>query len=234
MTASRLSSRKIGPLDCMEKPAAEGAPTIVCLHGYGADNQDLAPLADMGLAPEGTGWVFPNAPQQVPIGPGMMGRAWFPIDVQELEQAAMTGRHTDFASKVPGGFVEAGDQIEQLLQELGRPLSEIYLGGFSQGAMIACETALRQTTPPKGLILLSATLIAESRWRENIARLEGVPVFQSHGRQDPLLSFDEAERLRGILDQAGAKTDFHAFEGAHEIPPTVMQALAGFLKSNDS
>jgi phospholipase/carboxylesterase len=54
----------------------------------------------------------------------------------------------------------------------------------------------------------------------------GLPVVQSHGRTDPVLSFDLAEKLRDELTAAGLKVDFHAFNGGHAIPNGVIAALS--------
>jgi phospholipase/carboxylesterase len=59
-------------------------------------------------------------------------------------------------------------------------------------------------------------------------------VFQSHGRLDPLLPFESAVALRGLLEEGGAQVDFVAFDGAHEIPPLVVDRLASFLRARFS
>jgi phospholipase/carboxylesterase len=75
---------------------------------------------------------------------------------------------------------------------------------------------------------MSGTLIAESEWRPLYAKLDNVPVLQSHGRVDSLLPFMIAEILRDDLTSAGAKVNFIPFNGGHEIPPPVLQH-AGML-----
>ena len=41
---------------------------------------------------------------------------------------------------------------------------------------------------------------------------------QSHGRVDPVLSYDLAEKMRDELTTAGLNVDFHAFNGGHAFP----------------
>jgi phospholipase/carboxylesterase len=55
-------------------------------------------------------------------------------------------------------------------------------------------------------------------------------VFQSHGRLDPLLNFEIAERLRDLLTEGGLSVTFVPFRGAHEIPPTVLSGVEEFLE----
>ena len=52
-----------------------------------------------------------------------------------------------------------------------------------------------------------------------------MPVLQSHGRADPLLSFELAEQLRQELTQAGVAVEFVAFNGGHAIPNGAVDAL---------
>ena len=49
-----------------------------------------------------------------------------------------------------------------------------------------------------------------------------VPVFQSHGTDDPILSPDVAKRLRDMLLNEGVSVDWHEFRGGHEIPMDVL------------
>jgi len=224
-----MKKRTLAGLDALVKEGVAGGPVIVLLHGYGANNADLAPLADMLPVPAGTTWVFPNAPLTVPLGPHMQGRAWFPLDVAALEEAMQRGTHRSYAAAMPAGMEAAAQQVSRLVAELGREPSETILGGFSQGAMIACDVALTQAAAPHGLLLLSSALVAEARLREAMARYAGLRVFLSHGRMDPLLSYDDAETLRDMFVRSGATVDFVPFAGGHEIPPVVMQGLARFL-----
>jgi len=224
-----MKKMTIAGLEVLVKEGAAGGPVIVLLHGYGADNADLASLADLLPVPAGTTWVFPNAPLTVPLGPHAQGRAWFPLDVAALEEAMQHGTHRSYAAGMPEGMAAAAAQVSRLVEGLGRDPSETILGGFSQGAMIACEVALTQAAAPHGLLLLSSALVAQARWSEAMARYAGLRVFLSHGRVDPLLSYADAETLRDLFVQSGATVDFVPFAGGHEIPPVVMQGLARFL-----
>ena len=145
--------------------------------------------------------------------------------------SASASRHTE----APAGLAEARAQVLALLAEVQTrfavPADRIVLGGFSQGAMLAVDVALHRATPPAGLILMSGTLIAASEWQPRLASLAGVPIMQSHGRQDAILPFGVAEVLRDKLIAAGAVVDWRPFSGGHEIPGQVIDAATALLRA---
>jgi phospholipase/carboxylesterase len=212
---------KIGKLDCVRRPGEDPSRCVVLLHGFGADASDLLPLADF-LDPEGEwDFVFPEAPLEVPIGPMMSGRGWFPLSVRELQG------DFDFTALRPPHIDASADLVFDMMFHLNA--KTCILGGFSQGAMIATEVALNNPEDVAGLILLSGTLLDESGWTKKAGVLQGKPVLQSHGMQDPVLPFAFAQRLMNLLKTAGADLTFVPFTGGHEIPMSVLQKTKEFL-----
>ena len=226
----------LGGLRCRVTGGTDGAgagngPVVVLLHGFGAPGGDLVPLGQALPVPEGTRFIFPEAPLELPWG--YDSRAWWLIDMEKLERAMRTGAARDLAGDVPPGLLSAREHVASLLLEiegaLAAPAERVIIGGFSQGAMLACDVALRSARPPAGLVLMSSTILAEDEWLPLLPARAGLPVFMSHGTSDPLLPFAAAERLRGLLQDAGARVTWVPFRGAHEIPAAVLAALGRFL-----
>lgn len=220
------------PLDARVLGGGDGL-VVVLLHGFGAPATDLVPLAREIPAPGGTRWVLPAAPIELP--PEYMGgRAWWPIDVARLERAISTGEIRDMSGEVPEGMREAHDALVALLDSLTRDHGvaeeRIVLGGFSQGAMLSCDVALRTERRLAGLALMSGTYVARAEWQPLMVRRSGLPVMQSHGRNDLLLPFSLAEALRDDLLAAGLPVDFIPFEGGHEIPMSVVRGFSALLE----
>jgi phospholipase/carboxylesterase len=214
----------------VERLGSGDGPCVILLHGFGAPGDDLVPLAEVLDSP-GTTWVFPAAPLQPPQLAG--GRAWWMLDLERLERSIASGQPRDLSDETPVGMSEARAQVSALVQSLideGIAPERVVLGGFSQGAMLACDVALHLPRPPAALVLLSGAPIALDSWTPRLSQLDGVPVFQSHGRADALLSFSAAETLADRLRGAGADLQWLAFAGGHEIPPPVMTGLAAFLQ----
>jgi phospholipase/carboxylesterase len=170
-------------------------------------------------------FAFPEAPLELP-GVYGEGRAWWHLDLMRLEAQLRSGKRD--LTDVPEGLAEARAKVSAFVEHVG---GRVALGGFSQGAMVSLDVALHRDVKPSGIVLMSGTLIAEPEWAPRMASLAGVPVFMSHGRRDPLLPFAIAEELRVRLRAAGAAVEWHPFDGAHEIPIEVIEALGAFLRT---
>ena len=105
------------------------------------------------------------------------------------------------------------------------------LGGYSQGAMVASEVAFQTDLEIAGLVLLSGTLVDEGSWERQFHTRRGTPMFLSHGRSDPVLPFEVADRFRSKLEAAGVRVTWVPFEGGHEIPASVVSELNKFIAS---
>jgi phospholipase/carboxylesterase len=206
-------------------------PAVILLHGFGAPGDDLVPLADMMTVPTGTRFLFPEGPLSLDSSYGD-GRAWWMIDMERLQADRAAGRIRDLSAEVPPGLPKAREAVEQYLGQLPRAMSIDYkrtlIGGFSQGAMLTCDAVMRQEYPFAGLIQLSGSLLARQDWRL-AAKRSGLPAFQSHGMQDPILPYVMAERLRDELRKCGLPVEWHHFHGGHEIPDPVLRHLSSFV-----
>jgi phospholipase/carboxylesterase len=213
---------------------ADRGALVVFLHGFGAAGDDLVPLAKVLRVPDSTWFAFPEAPLALPPPYGFgEARAWWLLDFDKLDRVVASGRPRDLSDEVPEALPEARARVVALLGELERelevPAERTVLGGFSQGAMLACDVALHSDRPLAGLVLMSGNLLAAERWVPRMPARAGMPVFQSHGTEDPLLPLSGAERLRDELTQAGLTVDWLQFVGGHGIPPQVVEAVGGFL-----
>ena len=218
---------RFGNLDAIEVPHSDPtALTVVCMHGYGADMRDLAPLAQEIETQRPVTWFFPEAPEILDRG----GRAWFEIDVAAFEQAQKTGVARDYSMSAPPGLERAREELQRFIQALGAPWANIVLMGFSQGSMMAVDLALRAETSPAGVVILSGSLVDRATTAKFAANKPGLPFFQSHGSVDPILRFPQARALEQVLVEARWKGQLRRFEGGHSIPSEVLEELASWLE----
>lgn len=233
-TFGGLTTRVLGGTD--GEGGGDG-PVVVLLHGFGAGGDDLVPFGRELRLPQTVHFVFPAAPISFSMGDGYgESRAWWMIDMERLQRSLMLGQHREMAREVPEGLASAREKLAACLDEVERalrvPPGQMVLGGFSQGAMLSCDLALRASDRLlAGLVLLSGTLLAEQEWAPLAKRRAGLKVFMSHGQQDPLLPFAASERLRDLLAGAGASVEFVPFRGQHEIPMPVVARMRAFLGS---
>lgn len=227
-----LIEKTYGDLKCLEANGHDKSATIVVLHGYGATEQDFAPLASMMSLSSPVRWIFVRAPLSIPTGPSTQGYAWFPIDVEALNQALESGTHRQFSAETVEGFESARDQILQLIKTAKIDPEKLVLCGFSQGAMLATEVALSLEKGPKALSILSGSYIQGLKWKERAAQKPALNILQSHGRADPLLSYTQAEALYRDFLESGTNIQFHGFDAGHEVPSPILNVWAQFLEKN--
>ena len=206
----------------------EAEQVVLLLHGFTMTPRDLSPFAHAMRHP--AWFLFPEGPLAAERG----GRAWWHIDAARRDEALKLGPR-DFAEQHPPDLASARQRLADLVTALAPRIGarQLFLGGFSQGAMLSCDTVLRTTFPLAGLVLLSGSRIAWSEQELQFARaqerLRGLTTLVSHGRTDADLSFAAGSALRDALASAGADVTWLPFEQGHEIPLVVWRSLRKML-----
>ncbi|MFK8113253.1 MAG: alpha/beta hydrolase [Rubripirellula sp.] len=219
---------RIASLDCIivDGGPAPTVPVVIC-HGYGASYEDLAPLSGewinlLGDKASHFRFVFPDAPNSLAELGMPQGRAWWPINMARLAEAMQTSQFEELHDAIPPGIDEARQQLCETIKSvkdgLGGSDVPLALGGFSQGAMLTMDVALRGDIPaPQLLLQFSGTIVCRAQWSQSFPRLANAEVFQSHGTEDPILPFSSAATLSKMLEESGTNIHFHSFVGPHTI-----------------
>lgn len=236
----KLASTKLGPLVARVVAAddvADDALTVWLCHGYGAPGNDLCGIAGELVAarPELAArvrFVFPEAPLALDFLP-FSGRAWWHIDVGRFERALATGELERLFDETPEGMPAARKALRAALDAwcaaTNTPVSRVVLGGFSQGAMITTDLALRLEEAPAALAVFSGTLLCRPEWARLAPSRAGLAVVQSHGTADPLLPYPAALELRALFERAGLAVRFISFAGGHGIDAGVIDAFGALV-----
>ena len=192
------------------KPGPGKPPLLVLLHGFGASEKDLLPMAAR-LDPH-FAVASPRAPYQ--IREGMY--SWLNGNSEaELEKARRT-------------VIEC---IDQEAAATGSDRSRVYLVGFSQGAMLTLAIALTEPQQIAGAAVLSGRLAASVRERHTSAdQLRGFPILVTHGTEDPQIPIRSARDIRQALKPLGVKLDYHEFDSGHYISDFNVSVLDGWLR----
>jgi phospholipase/carboxylesterase len=210
------------------------AAVIIC-HGFGAPGTDLVPVADemLAMSPdlENAIFLFPQAPLE--LDPFFDARAWWMIDIERIQQLMSIGEFRELRNSNPPRLDACRKLIDEIvavvMDQHGLSFAQIVLGGFSQGAMLATEVALKSSGQLGGLIVWSGSLINETVWRKAASERASMRVVQSHGRLDPILPFAGAELLRDMLREFGHDVEFIAFDGPHTISATALGAACRLI-----
>jgi phospholipase/carboxylesterase len=201
--------------------------TVMLLHGYGANAEDLASLAAVMEVGDVT-WVFPEAPIKLDFFPGLASFTWFPLDENRLRE--LKNRPIEQTDNFkPEGLQEAALRVQSVVEALTLDPAQTAIGGFSQGAMVANHVALNSKQSYAGLLSMSGTLICRQNWVEGAAAHKSTKFFISHGHFDERLPVEKSRNFGGILKAAGLQGEEHYFGGGHEIPYEVVAALKSFL-----
>lgn len=214
--------QEISGLEVLSVKHSGAKNAVILFHGYGANMHDLFPLIEMWNKPE-TDFYFPNGILKLEMG-AWGGRAWFPIDMQKLQMFMMRGEHRNMDDDVPEGYEETISKLEAFVKEISKNYEKVIIGGFSQGAMCSSHLLMR-LEKLSGVILLSGNLVNQKA----LTKKGSIPFYQSHGKSDPVLGFAGAERLNKRLNDLGYHGTLDTFEGAHEIPMSVVNNVSGFL-----
>ena len=193
----------------------EGAPLLLLLHGYGANEEDL-----LGLAPyldERLICVSARAPYALDFG----GFAWFNIEIG--------------AEGVRFAFAEAEEPLAQVLflvdalRQTHRP-TRVFIAGFSQGASMALAAALKRPRDFAGAIALSG-LCCPEMLPEDAAAVQGLSVFMSHGRFDPVIPIAQARASRDLLLPLGLDLLYKEYDMPHAIAQPCLEDLDAWLRA---
>ena len=127
----------------------------------------------------------------------------------------------DFAGDISPGVSRSTRLLTKLLDaqlEQGYQARNIILGGFSQGCLMALETALRYPKLLGGIVGISGYVSdPEKLLREMSPTAKQQRILVTHGTSDPIIPISKVEPQIRQLQKAGLPIIWKAFEKAHGI-----------------
>jgi phospholipase/carboxylesterase len=215
------------------EPRGDGPhPTILALHGRGANALDL-----LGLASYLCGGQFlvlcPQAPVQIPLGPsGPVGYAWYPSTGSAPDMTAVQAAHEALQS-----FLDAA-----LARYPCDPRKLVVLG-FSQGGVMAYSLGLHQPERFAALAALSTWLppaVLDSAPHpaaaQQLAPLCGrravrpFPILVQHGSRDEMIEVGRARQSVEALRPLHLAVTYREYEMGHEINAQSLTDLSAWLQ----
>lgn len=208
-------ARHPGALPRRIRPAASGedAPTLVLLHGRGADEHDLFGLFDVLDPARRLRGVTVGAPLSLPPG----GRHWYVVPRVGYPD--------------PATFRDSLAALASVLDdEVAIDWSRTVVGGFSQGAVMSYALGLGLGRPrPAGLLAMSGFIPTVEGWQPDPGAGRGLAVMIAHGDADPVIPVDFARSARRHLERSGATVTYRESSGHHHIDPRVIPEVQRWL-----
>jgi phospholipase/carboxylesterase len=201
-----------------ERRPADGEPVgaLVLLHGRGADERDLLPLADALDPQRRLEALTPRGPLALPPG----GAHWYIVP------------RVGFPD--PGTFRESfrllSGWLDAVPEATGIPWERTVLGGFSQGAVMTYALGLGSGRPaPAALVALSGFIPTVEGFDLELESRSGFPVAIGHGTHDPVIGVEFGRAARERLETAGLDVTYRESPLPHAIDPGFVRELQAWL-----
>jgi len=206
-------------------------PLVIGLHGGGSSAEGFMDLWD-GVEGTEFAYLVLQGPYPVPGSsePSFDWAMWPSADPTLMRRAG---------DLLPDYVVAAIAEVRRQVN-----ISDVYLLGFSQGAIYSYLIGVEIPEQLKGLVVLSGPGLASPihtpftdepalpNWIEtgDIEAASGLRVFLAHGRSDTAAEFALASESRDVLVRNGYDVTFRAFDGGHEAPPQeVLTEIAAWI-----
>jgi phospholipase/carboxylesterase len=194
---------------------AERYPLIICLHGFGANKEDLSGLAPV-IDRTGYVYVFPDAPLSAADEPSV--RAWYERGGRESIAAVR-----EALAALDAFVVEVLARFRVLP---GRAL----LMGFSQGGALSLRYGLPHPDLFAGIAVLSGSLRRVDDLLADLPAERKQAVFVAHGRHDSLVPIEWSQDLVAFLTAQGYQPVYKTYPMDHEISPALVTELRSWIK----
>ena len=172
-------------------------PMVIFLHGYGSNEEDLFELK-REFSPD---YIYLSVQAPMILSPGSY--QWYGLQTNEASQvsenvAKYTKKLEDFVAAAVKKYHSGPDKVIVI--------------GFSQGAIMGYELALKNPKSIKGVAALSGKILSPLKEKINIGHdLLGLSVFIGHGTDDDRVYYREATDALALLEKTSIKPVFHSY-----------------------
>ncbi len=195
-------------------------PTLLVLHGRGANALDL-----LGLAPYLCGGKFlvlcPQAPLQVPLEGAAVGYEWYPFVGSGLFDLRAVLRARE----------ELKTFLDDALQRYPIDGKKLAVLGFSQGGVMAYSLGLGEPERFAAVAALSSWLPKDLlSILPDVPATEQLPVLIQHGNQDPLVDVGRARQSVETLRDLRVPVTYREYDMGHELNAQSFSDLSTWLR----
>ena len=186
---------------------------IIALHGWTGDEFVFEPVAKM-LKIKNVKWFFPRAPYKAEK---KQGNSWFGGNDEKGWQYSktMNGLENLIGEIIENGFLAAN----------------IYIIGFSQGACLAMEYAIRMPFSIGGIIPIAGFIKFKDQLAAEMHSASlSTKVLLLHGTDDKTVSINESKNSFELLKKLGYDVRFKSYDTGHKISLKSKKYIREFIK----
>jgi phospholipase/carboxylesterase len=203
-----------------EPQSAGPHPTLLTLHGFGANALDL-----LGLAPYLCGGQFlvlcPQGPLPVSLGGDAVGYGWYPF----------VGSGMFDLRAVLAAREELQVFLADALQRYPIDSKKLAVLGFSQGGVMAYSLGLGEPERFAALATLSSWLPKDLLSAlPDVPATEQLPVLIQHGGRDELVDVSRARQSVETLRDLRVPVTYREYDMGHEINARSLGDLSAWLQ----
>ncbi|MFB6129760.1 MAG: alpha/beta hydrolase [Salinigranum sp.] len=201
-----------------DAPTDGPAPAVFVLHGRGADEEDLLPIARR--LPDALHVVSLRAPDRL-----MGGYTWYELDLSAGGLPQSQPDESDFRRSLD----LVAETIDAATDRFGLDPDRVGLLGFSQGAITSLSLLLERPERIAWVAALHGYLPA-SHTDLAPAGVEGKPVFVAAGSADQVIPASRPEAAADRLREIGADVSFEVYGAGHGVNPDELEDVVAFVE----
>ncbi len=198
-----------------QNPKVSVHPTIIYLHGRGADEEDLLGLS--GSFDERFLSIAVRAPFRFEYGGGY---TWY--DILELGKP----QHDMFKSS----YEKLLQFIDEALAQYPVDPARLFLFGFSMGTVMAYALALTRPELFAGIVANSGYLAEATHLNYKWNEIAGKEVLITHGGLDDVIPAAASRRALELFQKANARVVYKEYDVAHQLSDRSLVDISAWLK----
>lgn len=203
----------------VRKPLMEAGtpPLLLLLHGVGSNEHDLfglAPFLDKRFL-----IISVRAPNTLEPG----SYAWFEVNFTP-QGPVINPEQAEASRKTLITF------LQEAITAYGANPEQVFLMGFSQGAIMSASVALTRPELIAGAVLMSGRILPEIQ--PSIAsneELNGFPFLVVHGTADMVLPISYGRASRKLLSSLPVDLTYHEYPMGHEVSQASLRDVTAWL-----
>ena len=204
--------------------ASKSYPLLIGMHGMGGNSEGFISHYDKLMDPQVI-YVAPEGqyPLSLHIGGQWHRRRWSITDVGKKAWKSSDTMVSDYILRT----------IKKVSGEY--KISDVYIMGFSEGAVYAYTIGLQNPDKIKGVIGFSGYLMAIDDDESNLTKQDietgkDLRLFIAHGIDDAAIDVKTARELKSMFEQQGYDLTYKEFEGHHNVKADVLNEAVAWMQ----